>query len=114
MMRASLWMSTNICLIRKKVAVPMKALLMCLCLCGCAYGQAEPSTRTYGSTKGNTSDQPDSGVDNIDQTDNSLGDGCFINNVIEDGVITNSFVVCPPSQFSVKWLVDPAPEKHHE
>ena len=95
----------------------MKLVILCLGLMGCAYGSPLPDQKTFGNSRGNSDNSPTTDAGSPSEDDynsNQIPQGCFINNIIENGEITTSFVVCPPEQFSLQWLVDPPYNNHKD
>lgn len=85
---------------------------------GCAYGNDPLPQQEYGSTKGNQPPDPNDGSSNgVGSSDDStiVPNGCFLENVIENGTPTLSFVVCPANpEMEYKYLVDPSPFKRNK
>lgn len=83
---------------------------------GCAYGNVPPQQQEYGSTKGNQPPDPnDSNNNGVGSSDDPIvaPTGCFLEQVIDNGAPTLSFVVCPAiPEMEYKYLVDPCPFKN--
>jgi hypothetical protein len=83
-------------------------------LTACAFGAAMPEEDTYGHSNGPGND-PGVGSDNLGPDDNEspngLSGGCLWETIIEDGQITNWYILCPSGD-PRSWLniPDPAPE----
>lgn len=87
--------------------------MLCL-LCNCAYGVDNQEPKTYGHSAGGTND-PNAPSDNMGSEDNArydgLGYGCRWEAIMENGVPTSFYILCPSTNgFEVQWLIDPPPD----
>lgn len=89
-----------------KTLIVISALLM-----GCAYGNpSDDQEEAYGSTKGPGNDPGNgsSGWNDGSNPNNGLPLGCGWEDVVDNGELIASFVVCNATPgLSYKWLVDP-------
>ncbi len=93
----------------------MKRILIIVALTGCAYGVPTEEQPTYGSTKGPTAGDTDSGSTGSYEYDQSMPYGCYMEEIHQEpGQPPIGFEICFPSnEPAFKWLVDPPPDGHN-